>query len=86
MLQCQQRHGSAASPIELFGGTSESAPSLPPRPHGAQADRSTDGGVSPSPALVKQIIMSTVTDLGAPAFEQGAGLINALAAVKRPFR
>ena len=47
-----------------------------------QAYRSTHHNKSPSPALIKRIIMSTATDPGAPSDEQGAGLINALAAVQ----
>ena len=69
--------------LEQFGGTSESAPLIA----GAvalvdQAYRDTHGGHTPSPALVRQLLTSTATDLGFPSFEQGAGELNSLAAVQ----
>ena len=47
-----------------------------------QAYKSTHHGVRPAPALVKRLLTSTATDLGHPAYEQGAGQLNSLAAVK----
>ncbi len=75
--------GGKADGVELFGGTSEASPwTAGIAALIIQAFRKTHGGTTPSPAVVKQIIMSTTTNLGAPAYEQGAGLVNAYAAVQ----
>lgn len=80
---CADIFGGTNNGLQLFGGTSEAAPLTA----GAAADviqayAETHGGTDPSPALVKEILMSTATDLGAPATEQGAGLLDVAAAVK----
>ncbi|MEA2169935.1 MAG: hypothetical protein QOF76_3235 [Solirubrobacteraceae bacterium] len=75
----------AGRPSDLlaFGGTSEAAPEIA----GAaalviEAYRRTHGGHSPAPALVERLLTSTATDLGEPGALQGAGELNALAAVQ----
>jgi hypothetical protein len=81
-LDCANDKGEP-SPIQNFGGTSQSSPLT----SGAaalviEAYKKTHNGVRPSPDLVKRLLTSTATDLGHPAYEQGAGQLNTLGAVK----
>jgi hypothetical protein len=70
-------------PIEAAAGTSEASPLIA----GAAADviqayRAAHHGSSPTPAMIKYILTSTATSIDAPADQQGAGLLNAYAAVR----
>jgi hypothetical protein len=69
-------------PFELEGGTSEAAPlTAGVAALVIQAYRKGHHGRTPSPTVVKKIIVSTAQDIGSPADLQGAGMIDAYQAV-----
>ena len=70
------------SPVQDTGGTSESAPlTAGMAALVIQAYKGAHHGAVPSPALVKQLIVSNTDDIGAPADQQGAGLGDAYKAI-----
>ena len=73
----------APTPFQTFGDSSASASFVAGEAALViQAFRDAHAGQIPSPSQVKEIIMSTASDLGEPSDEQGAGLINCLKAVR----
>jgi hypothetical protein len=78
---CTNFSGKPAS-VELQGGTSEASPlTAGVAALVIQAYAQSHHGQRPTPAIVKQIIVSTAQNIDAPADQQGAGLIDAYAAV-----
>ena len=80
---CANFTGASDIGLEVFGGTSESTPFT----SGVaalviQAYRESHSGNTPTPAVVRQILFSSATDLGVSAENQGAGLLNGLRAVE----
>jgi hypothetical protein len=81
-IGCADTLGGRDVGVEMFGGTSEAAPlTAAAAADVIQAYSHAHRGADPSPALVKQILCSTAADIGAPAAEQGAGLLNIAGAV-----
>ncbi|WP_300681065.1 S8 family serine peptidase [Nocardioides sp.] len=78
---CADNKGGASS-IELFGGTSQSAPFVAGvAALVVDAFKSSHHGTAPTPAQIRQIMTATATDIGAPGQQQGSGQVDALAAV-----
>ncbi len=72
----------APSPVQSFGGTSQSSPmTAGVAALVIQAYEKTHRGTVPTPALVKQLIVSNTDDIGAPADQQGSGRVDAYKAV-----
>ena len=72
----------APSPVQSFGGTSQSSPmTAGVAALVIQAYEKTHRGTAPTPALVKQLVVSNTDDIGAPADQQGSGRVDAYKAV-----
>jgi hypothetical protein len=80
--ECTDFKGAPAQ-LEQFGGTSQSTPlTAGTAALMIEAYRTSHGGRTPAPALIKRILQSTANDLGFPNEEQGAGEVDALKAVQ----
>ena len=80
---CENAIGGSSIGLVNFGGTSESTPlTAGTAALVIEAYRQSHHKQNPSPAVVRQILFSSATDLGISAENQGAGLLNALRAVQ----
>jgi len=80
---CENAIGGSSIGLVDFGGTSESTPlTAGTAALVIEAYRQSHHKQKPSPAVVRQILFSSATDLGISAENQGAGLLNALRAVQ----
>jgi hypothetical protein len=80
---CENAIGGSSIGLVDFGGTSESTPlTAGTAALVIEAYRQAHHKQTPSPAIVRQILFSSATDLGISAENQGAGLLNALRAVE----
>jgi hypothetical protein len=78
---CSNLRGNPSN-VEQFGGTSMSSPlTAGVAALVIQAFEKTHNGTPPSPALVKQIIVSNTDDVSAPAEQMGTGRVDAYKAV-----
>ncbi len=75
-------YGDGRGAYDIFSGTSLSAPlTAGVAALVIEAYRKIHEGQTPSPDIVKSILMSSASDLGYDSFAQGSGRVNALSAV-----